>query len=230
MDIFADKVYNYMMKLDLLKSTMRTYGMKRLAEKASVSRTSLYNLLSGENFEGDTLEKIAQVLNLELCVLGQTPTYENVCHHLASYGAPLLHDKSKPVTMSLEETAKWGLQLSKRDGLLESVMPFFLVKNFSKINKAQFLSQLNEESQFQLLGYYLDLGAEYMQDKQLKKFTNSFYQKKFLSLQLGQKKPSQRALGVLKSKHNPLAKKWNVLSLGSLEDYFSRFRKWDKIA
>lgn len=217
------------MKLDLLKDMMKTYGMKPLAEKAGVSRTSLYNLLHGENFEGDTLAKVTQVLNLELGVLGKTPTYEDVCNHLAYYGAPLLLDKSKPVTMSLEETTKWGLKYSKNNGLLESVMPFFLMNQFDSLGRAKLLSFLDEESQLQLFGYYLEVAGEYSKNRKMKDFANSFFQKVFESLYLGNDHPSERALEVLKSKKNTLAKKWNVLTFSSLEDYFMRFRKWDEV-
>lgn len=217
------------MKLDLLKDMMKTYGMKPLAEKAGVSRTSLYNLLHGENFEGETLAKVTHVLNLELGVLGKTPTYEDVCNHLAYYGAPLLLDKSKPVTMSLEETTKWGLKYSKNDGLLESVMPFFLMNQFDSLGRAKLLSFLDEESQLQLFGYYLEVAGEYSKNRKMKDFANSFFQKVFESLYLGNDKPTERALEVLKSKKNALAKKWNVFTFSSLEDYFMRFRKWDEV-
>lgn len=217
------------MKLDLLKDMMKTYGMKPLAEKAGVSRTSLYNLLNGENFEGETLAKVSQVLNLEFGVLGKAPDYEDVCNHLAYYGAPLLLNKSKSVTMSLEETTKWGLKYSKSDGLLESVMPFFLLNQFSELGKAKLLSFLDEESQLQLFGYYLDVAGEYSKNKKIKEFANAFFQKSFEPLYLGNDKPTKRTLEVLKSKKNTVAKKWNVLTLSSLEDYFMRFRKWDKV-
>lgn len=216
------------MKLDLLKDMMKVYGMKSLAEKAGVSRTSLYNFLHGENFEGNTLEKVSVVLNVELAVVGKTPDYESVCNHLAYYKAPLLYDKSVPVTMSLEETTKWGLKFSKDDGLLDSVMPFFLLKNFKLFNRARLLAQMDAEYLYQLLGFYLELGAEYRKNKNINEFTNSFYEKNFLPLYMSKEKPSRRALEVLKSKNNLVGKKWNVFSFGSLEDYFTRFRKWEK--
>ncbi len=217
------------MKLELLKDMMKTYGMKPLAKKAGVSRTSLYNLFNGENFEGETLAKVSKVLNLELGVLGRTPAYENVCNHLAYYGAPLFRDNSKPATMSLEETMKWGLKYSKNDGLLESVMPFFLMNHFNSLGRAKLLSFLDEESQLQLFGYYLEVAGEYSKNKKMKVFANSFYQKAFESLFLGNDKPTERTLAVLKTKKNNVAKKWNVLTFSSLNDYFMRFRKWDKV-
>ncbi len=217
------------MKLELLKDKMKLYGMKPLAKKAGVSRTSLYNLLNGQNFEGETLAKVSKVLNLELGVLNKTPMYEDVCNNLAYYGAPLFFDKSKPFTMSLEETSKWGLKYSKNDGLLESVMPFFLLKNFKSFNRAKLFSLLDEEAQLQLFGYYLELAGEYAKNKKMKEFANSFYQRVFESLYLGSDKPTERTLDVLKSKKNTVAKKWNVLTFSSLNDYFMRFRKWDKV-
>jgi transcriptional regulator with XRE-family HTH domain len=217
------------MNLDLLKDKMKTYGLKPLAEKAGVSRTSLYNLLNGENFEGETLAKVTQVLNLELEVIGKVPVYENVCNHLAYYGAPLFLNKSTPVTMGLEETTKWGLKYSKEDGLLESVMPFFLMNHFRSLGRAKLLSFLNEESQLQLFGYYLDVAGQYSKNKKMMEFANSFFQNVFDSLYLGNGKPTDRALEVLKLKKNAVAKKWNVLTFSSLDEYFMRFRKWDKV-
>lgn len=216
------------MKMDLLKSMMKTYGMKPLAEKSGVSRASLYNLFHGENFEGNTLAKVSKVLNLEFGVLGKTPDYENVCNHLAYYKAPLLFDKQKPVTMDLEETTAWALKFSKGDGLLESVMPYFLLKNFKDLHRAKLLAQLDEEYLFQLLGFYLELAAKYSKNKKMKEFTNSFYQNNFTPLYMSKEKPSQRTLDVLMSKNNPVSRLWNVFSLGSVEGYFEQFRKWDQ--
>lgn len=213
----------------MLKDRMKIYGMKPLAEKAGVSRTSLYNLLKGENFESETLDKISQVLNLEFAVQGKIPAYEDVCNHLAHYGAPLFLEKLNPVTMSLEETTKWGVKYSKSDGLLESVMPFFLMKQLSSMSRAKLLSLLDQEYLLQLFGYYLDVAAEYSKNQKMNEFTHTFFQKTFEPLYLGTGKLTKRTLEVLKSKKNKIAKKWNVLTLSSLENYVERFRKWEKI-
>lgn len=216
------------MKLDQLKDLMKVYGMKPLAEKAGVSRASLYNLIHGENFESNTLERVTKVLNVEFGLIGKIPTYEDVCNHLAYYGAPLAFDKSMPVLMSLEESAKWGLQLSKRDGLLESVMPYFLLLNFNKMNRVKLFSYLDQKYLFQLLGYYTELANRYSENNNMKEFLSLLHQDGFPQLQLGTEKLTDRALNVLKSKSNFAAKKWNVLSYGSSDDYFERFRKWER--
>jgi len=217
------------MKLDQLKNMMKAFGMKHLAEQAGVSRASLYNLIQGANFEGETLEKISKVLNVEFGVLGRTPTYDQVCDHLGFYGAPLAFNKSKLTSMSLEETTKWGIQFSQADGLLESVMPYFLFLNFLKMNRAQLLAHLDQEYQFQLLGYYLELACEYSENKKMKEFLNAFYRKDFPPFFFGFEKLSLRGLEVQNKKKNYPAEKWNVLSLNSAEDYFDRFRKWDRV-
>jgi len=214
------------MKLDHLKDKMKAYGMKPLAEEAGVARASLYNLFSGENFESETLDKVARVLGLEYGFVAKVPSYEDVCNQLACLGAPLLADKSKPQTMSLEEATKWGLKFSKTHGLLESVMPFFLLKNFKSYKRAKLLAQMDEEKDLQLLGYYLDLAYEYSDDKKLKEFAALFYQEGFAPLYFGGEKPTARALEVMKAKKNRVADKWNVYTLGSMEDYFLRFKKW----
>ncbi len=230
MDICADKSYNGEgMKLDLLKDTMKAYGLKPLAEDAEVSRTSLYNLMQGENFEGETLEKVCKVLGLEFGVMGTLPNAETVSNHLAYYGAPLFFDKSKHVSMSLEEVTKWGLKFAKDDGLLDSLMPFFLLENFKSLNKARLLSFLDEEQTLQLLGYYLELASKFSNNKATYNFANSFFRKDFPELYLGKEKLTERTREVMNSKSNSVAKKWNVLTLGSMEDYFDRFRKWKKV-
>ena len=157
------------------------------------------------------------------------PSYEDVCNHLANYGAPLLRDSSRPVKMSLEETTKWGIQFSQTDGLLESVMSYFLYLNFSKLNRARLFSYLNQENQFQLLGYFLELAFQYSKSKKIKFFLSSFYQPDLPPIYCGMQRPSKRALDVVKSKNNPAARKWNVTVFGSKTDYFDRFRKWEKI-
>jgi len=215
------------MKLDLIKDMMRAYGMKPLAEQAGVSRTSLYNLLRGENFEGETLAKVAQVLNLEFGLIGKKPAYEEVCNHLAYYGAPLFFDPTKPIRMSLEETIKWGLKYSRTDGLLESVMPHLLMRKFSSLGRAKLFSLLDEESLLQLLGYYLDLVGEYSKNRKLKEFAHSIFQNEFEPLYFGNDKPTKRTLLALRSKKNALAIKWKVFSFSSLDDYFVKFKKWD---
>jgi transcriptional regulator with XRE-family HTH domain len=217
------------MKLDALKDRMKTFGMKPLAEKAGVSRTSLYNLVKGENFESDTLERVLKVLNVELGPLNKTPSQESVLDHMGAYGAPLAFDPTLQLTMNLEETTKWGLQYSATDGLLESLMPYFLLLNFKKLNRVKLLTLLDQETQFQLLCYFLELSNAYAENKKLKEFLNTFNDHDFPVFHFGDKKPSARALEVLGTKRNPAAKKWNVLSLNSVEDYFDRFRKWDKV-
>jgi hypothetical protein len=208
---------------------MKIYGMKSLADRANVARSSLYNLAKGENFESETLEKVSTVLNVEFGLLNKVPAHETVCNHLAFYKAPLVLNNSEPITMSLEETLKWGLQLSKVDGLLESIVPYFLYLNFKKINKIKLITYLDKEYLFQLLGYYLELVNIYASSKEATNFLTILYRKDFQKLFFGIEKPSDRELEVLKLKKNLVAKKWNVMSLGSSEDYFKRFRKWDKI-
>jgi transcriptional regulator with XRE-family HTH domain len=214
------------MNLTQLKDMMRLYGLKPLAEKANVSRTSLYNFLSGENFEGETLQKVTRVLDVELGVVSKIPSLDNVYNHLAYYGAPILYDNNQQIAMSLEETIKWGLKYSKTEGLLESVMPFFILTHFSSINKIKLFSNLDDESLFQLLGFYLDLTSTYSKNKMIEDLSNSLFQKKFPVIFLGIEKPSERAINVFKAKSNPISQKWNVFTFNSLDDYFDRFKKW----
>ncbi len=217
------------MKLDSLKDIMKNYGMKPLAEQAGVSRTSLYNLLHGENFESDTLEKVTRVLNVEFGFLNKTPSFEETCNHLAFYSAPLIYNKNSPHSMSFEETLKWGLHYSLTDGMLESLMPYLLLKHSKKINLNKLLSKLDQQDYFQLFGYYLDLAANYLKNKKMQDLATLFFSENFNTLYLGQEKPSERALKAVKERKNKSADKWNVFTLNSTENYFERFKKWDQI-
>ncbi len=216
-------------KLDPLKDLMKSYGMKPLAEQAGVSRTSLYNLSHGENFESETLEKVARVLNIEFGFLNKTPAFEETCNHLAFYGAPLAYDKNAPHSMGFEETLKWGLHYSLTDGMLESLMPYLLLKYSKKINLNKLLSRLDQQDYFQLFGYYLELAAEFSKTKNLQILANTFYSENFNTLYLGHEKPSERVLKAVKERKNKSADKWNVFTLNSTENYFERFIKWDQI-
>ncbi len=217
------------MKLDSLKDLMKSYGMKPLAEQAGVSRTSLYNLLQGENFESETLEKVTRVLNLEFGFLYKTPSFEETCNHLAFYGAPLAYDKSNSNYMGFEETLKWGLHYSLSDGMLESVVPYLLHKYSKKLNLNKLLSKLDQQDQFQLFGYYLELAASYLKNKKMLNLANTFYSEDFITLYFGQGKPSKRVLKAVKERTNKSADKWNVFTLNSTQSYYERFRKWDQV-
>ena len=217
------------MKLDPLKDLMKSYGMKPLAEQAGVSRTSLYNLLQGENFESDTLEKVTRVLNVEFGFLNKTPSYEETCNHLAFYDAPLVYNKNSALFMSFEESLKWGLHYSVTDGMLESVVPYLLLKYSKTLNLNRLLSKLDRQEYFQLFGYYLELVANYRKNKKTQDLANTFFTKDFNTLYLGQKKPSERVLKAVKVRKNKSADKWNVFTLNSTENYYERFRKWAQI-
>ncbi|MFZ4403340.1 MAG: helix-turn-helix domain-containing protein [Pseudobdellovibrionaceae bacterium] len=208
---------------------MKLYGLKPLAEKAGISRTSLYNIYNGASFETETLDKISKILNIEFGILTKTPEKEQVAHHLAYYGAPLVFDKSLEINMNLEETIKWGIFYSMTDGLFESLLTYFLRKRFSSINKLNLYSFLDQKYQLQLLGYYLDLANQYSYNKKIEDFFNSFYQKNLQPLYLGSSKPTTRFLNIYNSKSNQTAKKWNIFTLDSPDDYFIKFRKWDKL-
>ena len=217
------------MNLDGLKELIKKYGMKPLAEKAGISRTSLYNLVQGENFESETLEKISNVLNVQFGFLYNKPELEDICNHLAFYGAPLAYDKGKEIQFSLEESIKWGLHYSLLDGMIDSLMPYIIVLNFNKINLAKLLSKLDQENQIQLFGYYLELAADYSKNKKMKNFANMIHSSELTELQMGNEKLTKRMQIVLKNKDNSFAKKWNILTLNSSSEYFDRFRKWDKV-
>ena len=208
---------------------MKNYGMKPLAEKANVSRTSLYNLLQGENFESETLEKVTRVLNVEFGFLNKTPSFEETCNQLAFYGAPLAYNKNSSTPMSLEETLKWGLYYSLTDGMLESLMPYFLIKKFKKLSLNKLLSKLDQEELFQLFGYYLELATDYLKNKKMKDLANTFFTKDFMTVYMGKEKPSERTLKAVHLRKNKPADKWNIFTLSSSENYFERFRKWDQI-
>lgn len=216
------------MKLDPLNDLMKSYGMKPLAEDAGVSRTSLYNLLNGENFESDTLEKVIRVLNLEFGFLNKNPSFEETCNHLAFYGAPLAYNKSSSTFMSLEESLKWGLHYSLKDGMLESVVPYLLFKYSNTLNFNKLFSKLDRQEYFQLFGYYLELAAQFRNNEKAQNLANTFYAKDFTTLYLGQEKPSDRVLKAVKERINKSADRWNVFTLNTSENYFERFRKWDQ--
>ncbi len=68
------------------------------------------------------------MLHLELAVVEEKPSSEEVLNHLAFFGAPLRFNPSMEPHLNLEETLKWALKYSLNDGLLESVVDLILMK------------------------------------------------------------------------------------------------------
>lgn len=145
---------------------------------------------------------------------------------LKNYGAPFWE---KPdASLSLEEAIVLGLKYSAKmdNALIAGILPYVLTVNAGDLNSRLLLSLLKTEKERQLLGYFADFANQFKRSKKLKTISNKLYNPYYKKLNIIGGRLGKFMKLLVKERDNRTAKKWNILTIDTLEGHFVRYRKW----
>lgn len=145
---------------------------------------------------------------------------------LKNYGAPFWDQPD--ASLSLEEAIVLGLKYSPKSGhaLIAGIIPYVLTINSEQLNTELLLRKLESEQQRQLLGYFADFANQFKPSRKLKALSDELYDPNYEKFKLVSGRLTKLMKLVIESRHNPTAKKWNILTIDELEGHFIRYRKW----
>lgn len=206
------------MDLDFVVENLKNTNLSEVMRETKVSRQTLYNVLQNKNTTKETVTKLVDYFYKK----NNAEVYQN----LKFYGAPLFENAKK--TYSLEQTLFYALNLSRNDGLVESVLPYVLYKNRSVVNLKFLYRKCMKEDLDNLLGYYLEVSTKFRSNKNFEKFLK--YMKELCDHQtlqpvpLGKRKVPEYARSAYTQ--NEVALSWGLLVRGELNHHLERFEKW----
>jgi len=214
-----------------LKRTAKSYGLRELARKTTLSRQSLYNLFQRHDFKMSTLESIAENLEYDLVIqieakveLDKKILYSG----FRKLGAPFFENEQ--VGILPEDILLKGLECSVSNPKIADALPYVLSKNSEALDFFLLLNNLKTEKDRQLLGYFSELANKLYPSDKLKTILKLLYRNDFplLSL-LSQKKPGKFTLQLLENVQKPSAEKWHILTLSAESELLERYRKWKRL-
>ncbi len=201
---------------------MDSQNLSELERRTGVSRQALHNALKTHNMKLDNLSAVANAMNLSIHFRPRA-SEENLLSSLVRWGAPLAH--SRGGTFSLNETVEEALKSSRKDGVYESLVPYLLVRNLSRLDPLALAAAAFRTKEVNTLAYFTEMAnafrpnakfefllrllnpAKNLNEEFLVKSTRSHFPELFLK--------------------NPLALKWNLKVRGTPEDHFQRWEKWE---
>ena len=223
-----------------LAESAREYGLSRLSEESSISRSQIHRILHGKNTSIETLERLLDVLGFSLRLEKKAESTFSLCDKrslefaLAIHGAPLLTEnenefrgqKIPSKTMTLIAALKAG----RWDSRINSILPFFIHKNWDDID----ISELKRaEIDRRYLSYQLDLLYRLTNNLDYVEAIGNFRpRKKTLPKQVLIKGRKRNAIQnrIFSRTENGAATAWGYKTSDSFNDIEARFRKWCSVA
>lgn len=202
-------------------ANLKTQNLSELERTTTVSRQALYGALKTRNMKLQNLESVAKSLNYEVS-FEPVKTEANVLASLARFGVPVAYEAGG--SLSLEQAVAFGLELSREDGLFESVLPYALAVNAEKLNVPLLVGAAFELNQAKVLGYFAAMANHFRPHENLMELLRL----------LSPLKSSNRELLVRKNKvnfpelfeKNELALEWGLLVRGTAKYHLERWNKW----
>lgn len=209
------------MEVDDLKQKLKESNLALVSRQTGLTRQTLYNFLDNKNTKLESLQLLDKYFN---------DTNEAELYSALTYfGAPLNVKKQNP-NKSLENTLALGLEHSRQDSLVASVMPYVLYKQRTNLDLYQLYRLAVKSDSDQLLGYFLEVANAYSNFKLFSDFSKNIFQfNKYKSntlKKLNGKSVKSEYVPLYSS--NKLALKWGFLESGTLEHHLERYSKWDK--
>lgn len=211
------------MKADLFFRELEKQNLSQLERSTDLSRQALHAALKSKNMQLKNLESVAKAMNYQVVML-PSQTEENVLASLKKWGAPVAH--SADGTLDLENAVVAAMKLSRKEGLYESLTPYVLVRNVSRLKLLRLMGLAMQEDCVQVLGYFVDMANAFHPQAKFEKL---------LELLLPMR-PEKKEMLVLSEKanfpelfgKNQAALRWNLLVRGRLEDHLHRWEQWEK--
>lgn len=202
---------------------LKAQNLSQLEQQAKVTRQALYNAMKTKNMKLDSLRAVAKAMSYKVELVPEV-SENNLLSSLVRWGAPLAH--SADGTLSLEETLVEACKQARKDGLFESVVPYVLFKNASKLNPNKLVGLAFQKELAYVVGYFAEVSHLFRPHANL--------QKVMKMLEAGKEEDRQLLVTTTKMnfpelfERNKVALKWNLLVRGNLEDHFDRWNKWER--
>lgn len=219
------------MELNLLREKARAYdgGLKGLAEKTGLSRTTIYSVLEGNNAKTETLTKIAEALGLEFLVEDSSiPTIDEAFEWLAGWKKEEIPASSRSKHLV---TAIRSMKVEPRFALL--------VCNHLSLNDVNFLALLRSlnNSDLRRLGYLADVvlhdtSHSLASHAKLQMMVDEIFinsEKSSELLLIDVENPSASKINLMRRTDNFVANKWSILTLDSLASLHKALHDWRKV-
>lgn len=207
------------MDVDLLKNLLNKNNVTDVSLRTGLSRQTLHNFLNGKNPTLETLTKLQSYL----CEENEVFIFES----LAYYGAPLAVTQ-RIAHYDLNQTLKKGLELSKRNALIASTLPFVFFKQRASIDLIWLFRESIKSDTDKLMGYFLETAHEFRNFIPFKMFAKSMNKlgryDKYQPTKLNGETVNSEFLPLYTQ--NSLALHWGLLDHGKLSSHISRFEKW----
>ncbi len=147
---------------------------------------------------------------------------------LINYGAPVYGTSDS--SLSLEEAIIFALKYCGKRGhaLVAGTLPYVLVLNENGLEIDKLIRGLKTENQMQLLGYIVDMADQFIESTKFKILMTLLYSEKYKPLNITGEEITELMKQVIKSRHNPTAQIWNIVTIDEVEGHLVRYRKWYK--
>lgn len=171
---------------------------------------------------------LLQLLQVRESIVNRTvPTSEDVRAALAKFGTPVTSSAKSSCNLSPEETFVFGLELARADSSVARSLPVGFAKNKNILSwkRMEFLAR--KRKVLPVLGFYLELTATLLNDKQLKRRATQLVdgRRKKMEFFFKNQKPSRFEQKLFERNTPTIARKWHFLMNMGMDSFEDLFRK-----
>ena len=214
------------MNLKLVQDTLLEKNFSELENQTGISRQSFYNFLKNNSMRLSNFTELLDSLDIEIRYqkkINLNIVLESLCY----FGAPI---GIKPLKkLDLETTLSEAILASRKDPLLETLIPYVIGKNHDKLDYTDLIKKCLCQDTDRYLGYYLSMSFEFWKRKEILTHINrldEIIEKSDLGwISLSEESPQLKYRSSYEQ--NSCANRWKIWTKGDLISHIQRWEKWN---
>jgi hypothetical protein len=216
------------MSLKLVQDTLLEKNFSELEGQTGISRQSFYNFLKNDSMRLSNFTELLSSLDIEIKYqkkINLNIVLESLCY----FGAPIGIKPSKK--LDLETTLSEAIRASRKDPLLETLIPFVIGKNHDDLDYTDLIKKCLCQDTERYLGYYLSMSFEFWKHKGI--LTQIHRLSEIIEISgsdwISLLKEPPQAKYRANYEQNSCAKHWKIWTKGDLISHIQRWEKWNSL-